>query len=152
VSAKIRPPQITGATGGGKSFIASAIGHKACRLGKRVLYQSCRKLFSSLSIAQAEGTYQKQLKRIAKQDLLILDDPGLHPIGDQERLMLMDLIEDRHGLRSTIIVSQIPVDGWYELLQESTLADAIMDRIVHTAHRIEIKGESMRKRSSEQEQ
>ncbi len=97
-------------------------------------------------MASAEGNYQKKLKHIAKQDLLILEDLGLHPIGDQERLMLMDIIEDRHGLRSTIIVSQVPVDKWYELLKESTLADAIMDRIVHTAQRIEINEASMRKR------
>ena len=96
-------------------------------------------------MSKADGSYVKQINRIEKQDLLILDDFGLHPLDEQSILSLLEIIEDRHGKRSTIITSQIPVNKWYELLDNKTIADAILDRIVHTAHRIELKGESMRK-------
>lgn len=136
---------ITGPTGVGKSYIASALGHQACIYGYKVLYYNTSKLFSMLKMCKADGTYIKQINRIEKHDLLILDDFGLHPVDEQSRLTLLEIIEDRHGKHSTIITSQIPVNKWYELLENKTIADAILDRIVHTAHRIELKGESMRK-------
>lgn len=136
---------ITGSTGVGKSYIASALGHQACIFGYKVLYYNTSKLFSMLKMSKADDSYLKHINRIEKQDLLILDDFGLHPLDEQSKLALLEIIEDRHGKRSTIITSQIPVKKWYELLDNRTIADAILDRIVHTAHRIELKGESMRK-------
>ncbi|MCH7659016.1 MAG: ATP-binding protein [Bacteroidetes bacterium] len=137
---------ITGPTGVGKSYIASALGHQACTDGYKVLYYNASKLFSLLKMSKADGSYLKYINRIEKQDLLILDDFGLHPLDEQNKLALLEIIEDRHGKRSTIITSQIPVKKWHELLDNQTIADAILDRIVHTAHRIELKGESMRKK------
>lgn len=136
---------ITGPTGVGKSYIASALGHQACIYGYKVLYYNTSKLFSMLKMCKADGSYVKQINRIEKQDLLILDDFGLHPLDEQGRLALLEIIEDRHGKHSIIIASQIPVNKWHELLENQTIADAILDRIVHAAHRIELKGESMRK-------
>jgi DNA replication protein DnaC len=139
---------ITGFTGAGKSFIASALGNEACVKGFKVIYYNTAKLFTKLKMAKADGTYTKELARIEKQDLLILDDFGLQPMDQSVRLALLEIMEDRHGKRSTMIVSQIPVAKWYELLEEKTIADAILDRIVHTAHRIELTGESMRKKQA----
>jgi len=136
---------ITGPTGVGKSYIASALGHQACIYGYKVIYYNTAKLFSMLKMCKADGSYIKQINRIEKQDLLILEDFGLQPLDEPGKLALLEIIEDRHGKRSTIITSQIPVNKWYELLDNQTIADAILDRIVHTAHRIELKGESMRK-------
>lgn len=136
---------ITGPTGVGKSYIASALGHQACLYGYKVAYFNAAKLFSALKMNKADGSYTKEINRIEKQDLLILDDFGLHPLDDQSKLSLLEIIEDRHGRRSTIITSQIPVNKWYDLLENKTLADAILDRILHTSHRIELKGESLRK-------
>lgn len=139
---------ITGPTGVGKSYIASAIGHQACMKGYRVLYFNTSKLFSQLKMSRVDGSYTKFINRLEKQDLLILDDFGLHPLDEDNRLMLLEIIEDRHGRKSTIMTSQLPVIKWYELFQAQTIADAVLDRIVHTAHRLELKGESMRKRKS----
>jgi DNA replication protein DnaC len=136
---------ITGATGVGKSYLASALGYQACLKGYKVMYLSLGKLFSSLKISKADGSYMKELNKIEKQDLIIIDDFGLQPIDKQNQLSLLDVIEDRHAKRSTIFTSQIPVDKWHGLIEDSTIADAILDRVVHTAHRIELKGESMRK-------
>ncbi|MFP4526861.1 MAG: IS21-like element helper ATPase IstB [Bacteroidota bacterium] len=136
---------ITGPTGVGKSFIASAIGHQACMKGYRVLYFNIQKLFPQLRMLKADGSYLKQVNKIAKQDLLILDDFGLQPLDAQSRMMLLELIEDRHGKKSTIISSQIPVAKWYDIIGESTIADAILDRMVHTANRLNMKGQSLRK-------
>ena len=136
---------ITGSTGVGKSFFASALGHQACIKGFKVIYYNTAKLFSKLKMAKGDGTYAKELSRIEKQDVLILDDFGLQPMDQQIRLALLEIMEDRHGKKSTIISSQIPVNKWYELLEEKTIADAILDRIIHTSHRIELKGESLRK-------
>ena len=136
---------ITGSTGVGKSFFASALGHQACIKGFKVIYYNTAKLFTKLKMAKGDGTYAKELSRIEKQDLLILDDFGLQPMDQQIRLALLEIMEDRHGKKSTIISSQIPVNKWHELLEEKTIADAILDRIVHTSHRIELKGESLRK-------
>ncbi|MDD5092690.1 MAG: IS21-like element helper ATPase IstB [Candidatus Wallbacteria bacterium] len=135
---------ITGPTGCGKSFIASALGHQACQHGYRVLYTNSRKLFSGLKIMKADNTAVRELQKIARQDLLILDDFGLQEFDGESRLTLMELIEDRHGIRSTIVTSQVPVTGWHEMIGEPTIADAFLDRLVYSSHRIELNGNSMR--------
>ena len=137
---------ITGSTGIGKSYLASAIGYQACMLGYRVLYASTPKLFAKLKMAKADGSYIKEVAKIEKQQLLILDDFGIQPFDAQSRAALMEIIEDRHSKTSLIITSQLPVSKWHEVIGEKTIADAILDRIVHDAHRIELKGESMRKK------
>ncbi len=142
---------ITGSTGTGKSFIASAIGHQACQSGFRVLYANATKLFAQLKMAKADGSSIKELAKIERQDLLILDDFGIQPLDQQSRASLLDIIEDRHGKRSTIITAQVPVKQWYDLINEKTVADAIMDRIVHNAQRIELKGESLRRKWSKKQ-
>jgi DNA replication protein DnaC len=139
---------VTGSTGIGKSYIASAIGNQACTLGYKVLYASCEKLFSRLKIAKVDGSYIKEITRIEKQDLLILDDFGMQPFDNASRSTLMEIIEDRHGKHSTIITSQLPVQKWHDAIGEKTVADAVLDRIVHDAHRIELSGESLRKRKA----
>ena len=137
---------ITGSTGIGKSYLASAIGYQACMLGYRVLYASTPKLFAKLKMAKADGSYIKEIAKIEKQQLLILDDFGIQPFDAQSRAALMEIIEDRHSKTSLVITSQLPVSKWHEVIGEKTIADAILDRIVHDAHRIELKGESMRKK------
>lgn len=143
---------ITGSTGIGKSYLASALGHQACSLGYRVLYQQCAKLFAKLKIAKADGSYLKELARIERQHLLLIDDFGLQPLDAQSRAALMEIMEDRHGKSSTIFTSQVPVSKWHEIIGEQTVADAILDRIVHDAHRLELKGESLRKRRGPQDE
>jgi DNA replication protein DnaC len=143
---------ITGSTGTGKSFLASAIGHQACQLGFKVLYQNATRLFAQLKMAKADGSAIKELMKIEKQDLLILDDFGIQPFDQQSRASLLDIIEDRHGKRSTIITAQVPVKQWYDLIGEKTIADAVMDRIVHNAQRIELKGESLRRKWNKKQQ
>jgi DNA replication protein DnaC len=137
---------ITGSTGVGKSYLASALGHQACSLGYKVLYQHSSKLFARLKIAKADGSILKELLKIEKQNILLIDDFGIQPLDNQSRSILMEIIEDRHGKGSTIITSQVPVGLWHEIIGEPTIADAILDRIVHDAHRIEMTGESMRKK------
>lgn len=137
---------VTGSTGIGKSYIGTAIGYQACMLGYRVVYASTPKLFAKLKMAKADGSYIKETARIERQQLLILDDFGIQPLDAQSRAALMEIIEDRHGKSSMIITSQLPVSKWHEVIGEKTIADAILDRIVHNAHRIELKGESMRKK------
>jgi len=137
---------ITGSTGIGKSYIGSAFGHQACCLGYKVVYHSTAKLISKLKIAKADGSYIKEMAKIEKQNLLILDDFGLQPFDAPGRAMLMEIIEDWHGKGSLILTSQLPVSKWYDVIGDKTMADAIMDRIIHQAHRIELKGESMRKK------
>jgi len=137
---------ITGSTGIGKSYIASAIGHHACSMGYKVIYHNVPKLFSKLKMGKADGSYLKELAKIERQHLLILDDFGMQPFDIQSRAALMELIEDRHGKGALIITSQVPVGKWYEVIGEQTIADAILDRIIHNAHRLELKGESLRKR------
>jgi DNA replication protein DnaC len=136
---------ITGSTGIGKSHVATALGHQACTLGFKVFYANMAKLFSKLKMGKADGSYIREIARIERQDLLILDDFGLLPLDNQNRSVLMEIIEDRHTKASMIITSQLPVNCWHEVIGEKTIADAILDRIVHDAHRIELKGESMRK-------
>jgi DNA replication protein DnaC len=137
---------ITGSTGIGKSFLASAVGYEACSQGYKVLYQHSTKLFAKLKMAKADGSYLKELAKIEKQDLLIIDDFGIQPLDAQSRASLMEIIEDRHAKASTLLTSQLPVNKWHEAIGEQTIADAILDRIVHDAHRLELKGESMRKK------
>jgi DNA replication protein DnaC len=137
---------ITGATGVGKSYIASALGHQACLMGYKVAYFGAQKLFTMLRMSKADESYLKEIKQIEKQDLLVIDDFGMQPLDQHTRLMLMEIIEDRHQDKSTIIASQIPVEKWHEIIGENTIADAILDRLVHTAHRIDLKGESLRKK------
>lgn len=137
---------ITGATGSGKSYIASALGNQACMQGVRTQYYNTNKLFPKLKMLKADGSYIKEIARIEKQDLLILDDFGIQQLDEMSRMALLEIIEDRHGRTSTIVVSQLPVTKWFETIGDSTIADAILDRLVHTAHRIELKGESMRKK------
>jgi DNA replication protein DnaC len=137
---------ITGPTGVGKSYLACALGQQSCREGLSVLYHRLGRLFSELGIARGEGRYLRVLKLVAQVELLILDDWGLTPLTDEQRRDLLEIIEDRHGRKSTIITSQIPIDHWHEWLGEATLADAIMDRLVHNAHIVALKGDSMRKR------
>jgi DNA replication protein DnaC len=140
---------ITGPTGVGKSYIATALGHQACQLGYKVNYFNAQKLFTLLRMSRADESYLRQLKRLERQDLLIIDDFGMQPLDELTRMMLLEIIEDRHQKRSTIIASQLPVAKWHEIIGESTVADAILDRLVHTAHRLELSGESMRKRRKE---
>jgi DNA replication protein DnaC len=136
---------ITGSTGIGKSHLATAFGHQACTLGYKVYYANVAKLFSKLKMGKADGSYAREIAKIERQDLLILDDFGLLPIDNQNRSALMEIVEDRHTKASMIITSQLPVNAWHDVIGEKTIADAILDRFVHDAHRIELKGESMRK-------
>ena len=137
---------ITGATGCGKSFLASALGHQACMMGYKVAYFNMQKLMLKMKMARIEGTLHKMLEKLAKTQLLILDDFGMAHLEKQQQMDFMEIIEDRHAKVSTIIASQLPVGSWYDIIGEETIADAILDRITHTSHRIEIKGESLRKK------
>jgi DNA replication protein DnaC len=142
---------ITGSTGTGKSFLASAIGHQCCLLGYKILYTNATRLFAQLKMAKADGSAIKEMARIEKQDLLIIDDFGIQPFDHQSRLSLLEVIEDRHGKRSTIFTYQVPIKQWHDVIGEQTVADAILDTIVHNAHRIELKGESLRRKFSKKE-
>jgi DNA replication protein DnaC len=137
---------ITGSTGIGKSYLASAIGQQACTLGYRVMYTNATKLFAKLKMAKADGSYMNEIAKMERQHFLIIDDFGIQPLDSQNRSTLMEIIEDRHEKASTLITSQIPVSKWYEVIGEQTIADAIMDRIIHNAHRLELSGESLRKK------
>lgn len=139
---------ITGSTGIGKSYLASAIGNQACMLGYKVFYANTAKLLSILKVARVDGSIMREIAKIEKQDLLILDDFGIQPFDNQNRATLLDIIEDRHGKHSTIITSQLPVLQWHDIIGEQTIADALLDRIVHNAHRIDLVGESLRKRKA----
>jgi DNA replication protein DnaC len=137
---------VVGSTGCGKSFLISALGLRACSQGFTVAYFNMQKLLMKLKIARLEGTITKSFEKLAKTDLLILDDFGLSPLEGQPQLDLMEIIEDRHARKSTIIASQLPVAKWFDVFQEATLADSFLDRIVYTAHRFELKVESLRKK------
>ncbi len=139
---------ITGSTGVGKSYLASALGYQCCIEGYRVMYSNITRLFAKLKMAKADGSYLKELAKIERQHLLILDDFGLQPMDNQNRLAFLEIMEDRTAKGSIIITSQLPVSKWYEIIGEKTIADAIMDRLVHQSHRIELSGESMRKKKS----
>jgi DNA replication protein DnaC len=137
---------ITGATGCGKSFLASALGHQACALGFSVAYHSVQKLLLKIRIARADGSITALLEKLAKTQLLVLDDFGLSRLEQQQQLDFMEIFEDRHAKHATIVVSQLPVSDWYEVIGQQTIADAILDRLVHSSYRIELKGESLRKK------
>jgi len=136
---------LTGPTGCGKTFLACALAHKACQEGYTVRYLRLPRLFHDLQIAKGDGRYLKLLAALAKIDLIVLDDWGLTPLTDEQRRDLLELLEDRHGLRSTLVADQLPVDKWHAQIGDPTLADAILDRLIHNAHKITLKGESMRK-------
>lgn len=136
---------VTGPTGCGKTFLACALAHKACREGYKAQYARISRLLQDMHIAKGDGRYAKILSSLAKIHLLVLDDWGLARLNDEQRHDLLEIIEDRHGLRSTIVASQLPLDKWHEVVGDPTLADAILDRLIHNAYKITLKGDSMRK-------
>jgi DNA replication protein DnaC len=140
-----QPVLIDGATGTGKSYLACALAHQACRKGLRVFYRRVPRLFDELRLARADGSYARLLARIAKVDVLVLDDFAIAPLTDDSRRDLLEILEDRYGLRSTIITSQLEPKLWHDYLADPTVADAICDRVMHGAHRISLKGPSRRK-------
>ena len=137
---------ISGSTGTGKSFLASALGNHACSQGYKVAYYNLQKLLLKTKMSRIDGTIYKFFEKLSKADLLILDDFGLTHLEQQQRMDFMEIIEDRHASAATIIASQLPVANWYDVIGEETIADAILDRMVHTSYRIELKGESLRKK------
>lgn len=137
---------LTGQTGTGKTWLGCAFGHQAARLDHSVLYVRMPRLFEDMAMARLDGRFPKLVDKLARVQLLILDDWGTHGLTDQQRLDLLELFEERYQRRSTIITAQLPVSGWHDMIGEPTIADAILDRIVHNAHRIDIKGDSMRRR------
>jgi len=139
---------VTGATGVGKTFIACALAQQACRKGYRALYRRASRLFDELALAQADGSYARLLARIARTDVFVLDDLGLVPIREPERRHLLEIMDDRHGSRSTIVTSQLPVEKWHDYIGDPTIADAVCDRLLHNAHRLALKGPSRRKEDS----
>ena len=137
---------ITGATGCGKTYLACALGHHHCRQGMAVYYFRLKELLEKMYLAQAEGSYRKLIKKLSTANLLIIDDWGLEPLNVQQRSDLLELIDARYDTKSTLIASQLPIENWYDMIGESTHADAILDRLVHGAIKIELRGESMRKK------
>jgi DNA replication protein DnaC len=136
---------ITGPTGVGKSYLACAMGNQACRLGWRVFYSRTSRLFSELAVARADGSLGRRLLWLARIDLLVLDDWGLTPLTHDQARDLLELLEDRYDRKSTLVASQVPEENWHPIIQDPTLADAALDRLVHNAHRLTLDGESMRK-------
>ena len=141
---------LIGPTGVGKSWLASALGHKACRDNRSVLYQRVPRLFEALALARGDGRHPRLLRNLGRADLLILDDWGLEPLDAAARHDLLEILEERYGRHPTMITSQLPVDRWHEIIGDPTYADAILDRLVHNAHRIELAGESMRRTRGKQ--
>lgn len=136
---------VTGATGTGKTYVACALAERACRKGFRAVYRRTPRLFDELRLARADGSYARLLARLARVDVLVLDDFAIAPVAEMERRDLLELLEDRHGARATIITSQLPPDRWHAYLADPTVADAICDRVIHGAHRLALKGPSRRK-------
>lgn len=136
---------ITGPTGTGKTWLSCALGNQACRLGISVLYARTSRLFEELKIAHGDGSFPRRMAGLAKVELLILDDWGLSPLARSEKHDLLEIMEDRHSNRSVIITSQLPVEKWHEYISEPTIADAVLDRVVHNSHKIALRGESLRK-------
>ena len=141
---------LVGPSGVGKSWLACAIGHKACRDNRSVLYHRWPKLCEDLALARGDGRHPRMLKSLGRADLLILDDWGLEPLDASARHDLLEILEERYGRRSTIVTSQLPVDCWHQTIGDPTYADAILDRLVHNAHRIELTGESLRRARGKQ--
>ena len=137
---------ITGPTGVGKSYLACALAHKACREGFRALYLRAPRLFEDLALAKADGRYRKIMSAYARIDLLVIDDWGLASLTEEQRRDVLEILEDRHGLRSTLVASQLPIAKWNKIIGDPTLGDAILDRLVHNAHKLTLKGDSLRKR------
>lgn len=137
---------LTGQTGTGKTWLACAFGHQAARLDHSVSYVRMPRLFEDMAMARLDGRFPRLVDKLARVQLLVLDDWGTHGLTDQQRLDLLELFEERYQRRSTIITAQLPVSGWHDMIGEPTIADAILDRIVHNAHRIELKGDSMRRK------
>ncbi len=140
---------LTVPSGAGKTYIACALGHKACREGFSVLYHRAPRLFQDLARAKGDGRYPRLMNALAKADLLILDDWGTAPLTDEQRRDLFEIVEDRYERRSTLIAAQLPLDNWHDIIGDPTLADAILDRLIHNAHKIALKGDSMRKKKSD---
>lgn len=140
---------ITGPCGSGKTYLACALGHNACLYGYSVRYYRLSRMMLELTQAKADGSYRQRLKQLAKVQLLILDDWGLEPLQPAQRHDLLEIMDDRHGQTSTAMISQLPTDQWYSSIGDNTLADAILDRLMHNAHRLQLKGESMRKKQAE---
>jgi len=136
---------ITGKTGTGKSWLACALGHKACRDDRPVLYHRVPRLLDALALARGDGRHARLLKSLARAELLILDDWGLAPMTSEQGRDLLEIVDDRHGRASTIVTSQLPVGDWHDVIADPTVADAVLDRLVHTAHRLSLNGESLRK-------
>jgi len=139
---------IIGPTGAGKTYLACALANRTCRSGYSSFYTRAPRLFQELTIARADGTYPKLMNKLAKTKVLVIDDLGLAPMTDPERRDLLEVIEDRQGLSSTIVASQLPLENWHDNIGDPTIADAILDRLVHNAHKINLKGDSMRKKRS----
>lgn len=139
---------ITGPTGVGKTYLACALTQKACRDGFSALYRRLPRLFQELALAKGDGSYAKLMQNLAKTHVLLLDDYGLETLNAEQRHDLLEILEDRHGVHSTLVTSQLPVDHWHETIGDPTLADAILDRLIHNAHRINLKGESLRRTKS----
>lgn len=140
---------ITGATGCGKTWLACALGKQMCLLGHSARYLRCSRLLDELGVAHGDGSYRKLLQQLAKIDVLILDDFGLEPLSHRQRCDWLELMDDRHQQRSTIVLSQLPVSAWHQIIGEPTVADAILDRLIHNAYRFELKGESLRRQRPE---
>ena len=136
---------ITGPTGAGKTYLACALANRACRMGLSAFYIRIPNLFQDLAIARADGSYSKIMKKLLRAKVLVLDDFGLSPMSAQERRDLLEVVEDRHGFTSTIVAAQLPIEHWHENIRDPTIADAVLDRLVHNAYKINLKGESMRK-------
>jgi DNA replication protein DnaC len=139
---------IEGPTGVGKSWLACALGHRACRDNHSVLYQRVPRMFADLALARGDGRYARLMRALGGVKLLILDDWGLEPLGPEQRRDMLEIVEDRYGRGATLITSQLPVDRWHDLVGDPTLADAILDRIIHNAHRIQLRGQSLRRKQA----